>query len=100
MVPKTLTTDTLQLDLHGAEDADALLTAIGDRPVTLLIVDTLAMSFGAGNESDGKDVTQFLTHVAQVRDKLNCHVMLVHRSGKDRARGAALLSISAVPRTC
>ena len=45
------------------------------------------MSFGAGNESDGKDVTQFLTHVAQIRDKLNCHVMLVHRSGKDRARG-------------
>ena len=78
----------LQLDLHGAQDADALLTAIGDRPVDMLIIDTLAMSFGAGNENEGKDVTQFLTHIAQIRDQLKCHVMLVHHSGKDQGRGA------------
>ena len=78
----------LQLDLHATEDADALLTAIGDRPVDMLIIDTLAMSFGAGNENDGKDVTQFLTNIAHIREKLECHVMLVHHSGKEQARGA------------
>ena len=64
----------------------------------LLIVDTLAMSFSAGNENNGKDVTQFMSHVAQIWDKLNCHVMLVHYSGKDQARGAA--SKHAEPRVC
>ena len=66
--------------------------------MNLLIVDTLAMSFSAGNENDGKDVTQFMTHVAQIWYKLNCHVMVVHHSGKDRARGAA--SKHAEPRMC
>lgn len=56
------------------------------------------MSFSAGNENDGKDVTQFMSHVAQIWDKLNCHVMLVHYSGKDQARGAA--SKHAEPRVC
>jgi len=78
----------LQLDLHGSEDVEALLTAIGERPVDMLVVDTLAMSFGAGNENDGKDVTQFLTHIAEIRQKLSCHVMLVHHSGKDQGKGA------------
>ena len=78
----------LQLDLHGNEDAEALLTAIAERPVDLLIIDTLAMSFGAGNENEGKDVTQFLTHIAEIRQRLDCHVMLVHHSGKDQAKGA------------
>jgi RecA-family ATPase len=78
----------LQLDLHGKEDVEALLTAIAERPVDLLIIDTLAMSLGAGNENDGKDVTQFLTHIAEIRQKLGCHVMLVHHSGKDQGKGA------------
>ena len=78
----------LQLDLHGMEDVKALLTAIDERPVDLLIVDTLAMSFGAGNENDGKDVTQFLTNIAEIRHELSCHVMLVHHSGKDQGKGA------------
>ena len=78
----------LQLDLHGKDDVDALLTALDDRPVDLLIIDTLAMSFGAGNENDGKDVTQFLSHIAEIRQKLSCHVMLVHHSGKDQGKGA------------
>jgi RecA-family ATPase len=78
----------LQLDLHGEEDVEALLTAIAERPVDLLIIDTLAMSFGAGNENEGKDVTQFLTHIAEIRQTLGCHVMLVHHSGKDQTRGA------------
>ncbi|CRK75574.1 hypothetical protein NIG5292_01624 [Nereida ignava] len=78
----------LQLDLHGSDDVAALLTAIGERPVDLLIIDTLAMSFGAGNENDGKDVTQFLSHIAEIRQKLSCHVMLVHHSGKDQGKGA------------
>ena len=78
----------LQLDLHGEEDVEALLTAIAERPVDLLIIDTLAMSFGAGNENDGKDVTQFLSHIAEIRQKLSCHVMLVHHSGKDQGKGA------------
>ena len=78
----------LQLDLHGKDDVDALLTAIGEQPVDMLIIDTLAMSFGAGNENDGKDVTQFLSHIAEIRQKLSCHVMLVHHSGKDQGKGA------------
>ena len=78
----------LQLDLHGTEDVEALVTAIAERPVDLLIIDTLAMSFGAGNENDGKDVTQFLTNIAAMRQKLGCHVMLVHHSGKDQGKGA------------
>ena len=78
----------LQLDLHGSDDVDALLTAIRDREVDMMIVDTLAMSFGAGSENDGKDVTQYLTNVARLRNELGCHVMLVHHSGKDMGKGA------------
>lgn len=78
----------LQLDLHGGEDVEALLAAMGERKVDFLIIDTLAMSFGAGNENDGKDVTQFLTNIARIRQELDCHVMLVHHSGKDQGKGA------------
>lgn len=78
----------LQLDLHGTDDLAALLSAIDERLVDLLIIDTLAMSFGAGNENDGKDVTQFLTHISEIRQRLDCHVMLVHHSGKDQGKGA------------
>ena len=78
----------LQLDLHGSNDVDAFLTAVHDREVDMVIVDTLAMSFGAGSENDGKDVTQYLTNVARIRQELSCHVMLVHHSGKDVGKGA------------
>jgi hypothetical protein len=78
----------LQLDMHGAEDTEALLLALGHRPVDLLIFDTFAMSMGSGSENEGRDITKFLTNMNLVRQKFDCHVMIVHHSGKDSSRGA------------
>jgi archaellum biogenesis ATPase FlaH len=78
----------LQLDMHGAEDTEALLLALCDRPVDLLIFDTFAMSMGNGSENEARDITKFLTNMNSVRQQFDCHVMIVHHSGKDSSRGA------------
>lgn len=59
-----------------------------------VIIDTLATSFGSGDENSTKDMNTFLNHVQTIRKALGCTVLIVHHTGhqaKERPRGAYAL---------
>lgn len=53
----------------------------------LIVIDTLAASFGGGNENNPDDMNRFINNAAKLRD-CGTHVLIVHHSGKDAAKGA------------
>lgn len=80
------------LDLLGETDAQALLDAIredgADEKPDLIVIDTLAMTFGGGDESTSQDMGKFLNSCTKLRAATGAHVMVIHRSGKDTSEGA------------
>ena len=73
--------------LAGAIDASS------GRPV-LIVVDTLARSFGAGDENSTQDMSQFVSACDAIRQRYGCTILVVHHTGhgdKSRARGAIAL---------
>ena len=50
--------------------------------------DFLAMTMGAGSENDGADMGQYIKNIMLLKSIFNCHVMIIHHSGKDRGKGA------------
>ena len=52
------------------------------------MVDTLAMTMGAGSENDSADMGQYIKNIMLLKSIFNCHVMIIHHSGKDRGKGA------------
>jgi hypothetical protein len=79
---------------HDLADAiDALESESGCKPV-LVVVDTLARNFGAGDENSAKDVGAFIDNCDRfLRRRHAAHVMLIHHTGHnaDRARGSSAL---------
>lgn len=76
--------------LTEKDDATALLEAIQsacDRPA-MIVLDTLARNFGAGDENSTQDMNAFVASVDRLRQATGAHVMLVHHTGKDASRGA------------
>jgi hypothetical protein len=57
-------------------------------PVGLIVVDTLARAFGGGNENASEDMGAVIAHADIVRERTKAHVMFVHHSGKDSAKGS------------
>lgn len=61
----------------------------------LIVVDTLARNFGAGDENSQKDMTTFIVAMDGLRLRFpGCTIIIVHHSGhgdKDRARGSSVL---------
>ena len=81
------------LNLCSSEDdADLLikeaqeLANIG-KPVKLIVVDTLARAMAGGNENSPDDMGAFVTLCEKVRKAVGCFLIVVHHSGKDKARG-------------
>jgi hypothetical protein len=58
--------------------------------VRLVIIDTMARSFGGHNENNPQDMGAFIAACDYLKDSLKCTVTVVHHTGhgdKDRARG-------------
>jgi hypothetical protein len=58
------------------------------RPLVLVVIDTLSRAMGGGNENAPEDMTAFIKNVDRIRAATKAHVMVIHHSGKDRAKGA------------
>ena len=43
---------------------------------------------GAGSENDSKNMAQYIQNIIALRSGFNCHVMIIHHSGKDKNKGA------------
>lgn len=63
------------------------LQALPDKP-RLIAVDTLARSFGGGNENDAKDMNAFVAACDHIARSFDAFVFAVHHAGKDTDRGA------------
>jgi hypothetical protein len=75
-----------------AGDAEAIIAAAeamaAERgPVALVVIDTLACAM-VGNENAPEDMGAFVAGCGIIRERLGCHVFVVHHCGKDEARGA------------
>jgi hypothetical protein len=58
------------------------------RPVSLVVIDTLARAFGGGNENASEDMGAVISHADELRALTGAHVMFIHHSGKDSAKGS------------
>ena len=96
LADEPLYVSTAPVPLGDPEHTSALLGAVDSVPVEpgLVVVDTLARNFGAGDENSTADMSLFIAAVDQVRTRYGCTVLVVHHSGhgdKQRARGAMAL---------
>lgn len=53
-----------------------------------IVVDTLARAMAGGDENSTKDMSVFVGNCDRIRAATGAHVMLIHHSGKDAAKGA------------
>jgi hypothetical protein len=54
----------------------------------LIVIDTLSRVMAGGDENSASDMTALIRNIDAIREATNSHIMLVHHSGKDVARGA------------
>ena len=78
----------LQIDLHGAADSSAIIDLAGPGQYSMVVVDTLAISIGGGSENDSRDMGMFISNIMRLKAYFNCHILIVHHTGKDRSKGA------------
>jgi hypothetical protein len=78
----------------GTADASAVIELIQRLEIEhgtkceLVIGDTLARLAAGANENSGEDMSTVIRHADRIRREVKAHVMLIHHSGKDQARGA------------
>jgi hypothetical protein len=80
--------------LDPAGDLAAIIKTaeqVGDEAgasVVLIVIDTLSRAMAGGNENAPEDMTALVAAGDQLRKATGAHVMWIHHSGKDEARGA------------
>lgn len=65
----------------------AAAAAMGIR-VALIVIDTLSRALAGGNENDSQDMGALVATADAIRQATGAHILFVHHSGKDAARGA------------
>jgi hypothetical protein len=78
------------------EELDELLAVLGKMPAppVMIIIDTLARTFGAGDENKQADMNAFVSAIDRLREITGAHVMVIHHSGVidgARERGSNVL---------
>jgi hypothetical protein len=53
----------------------------------LIVVDTLAVTFGGGNENAPEDMGQYVANMKRIMAESGAAVLVVHHCGKDEAKG-------------
>lgn len=72
-------------------DADLkplLATVAGMDRFGLIVIDTLSRAMAGGDENASTDMGAMVKHLDVLRHASGAHLMVVHHSGKDRAKGA------------
>jgi hypothetical protein len=80
--------------LDGEQDAQPIIKTIAavqkefDLPLRLVVIDTLSRAMPGGNENAPEDMTRLIATGDLIREQTDAHLMWIHHSGKDAARGA------------
>lgn len=59
-----------------------------EAPIRLIVLDTLSRAMAGGDENSSVDMGAMVRHMDMIRAETGAHVMIIHHSGKDVARGA------------
>lgn len=76
-----------QADLQHIVDLAAEVASARPGPL-LIIIDTLSRIMAGGDENSAADMTALIRNIDAIREATGAHIMLVHHTGKDAARGA------------
>lgn len=80
--------------LDGSADVEALVELIRNcqsdigEQVQLVIIDTLARAMPGANENSGEDMSRLVAAGDRIREATGAHLLWIHHSGKDTAKGA------------
>ncbi len=79
----------LTLDLlRGDADIVSVLAACEQmHDVALIVVDTLAVTFGGGDENSPEDMGLYVSNMKLLKDRTGAAILIVHHCGKDEAKG-------------
>lgn len=77
-----------QADLQHVVDLMAEVAARKPDLPLLIVIDTLSRIMAGGDENSAADMTALIRNVDAIREATGAHMMLVHHTGKDAARGA------------
>lgn len=56
--------------------------------VCLVIVDTLSRALAGGNENGAEDMSAYVDCIGRIQEATGAHVLSIHHTGKDQAKGA------------
>jgi len=81
------------LDLLKPEAHTAYVIALAEEvasraPLAVIVIDTLSRAIAGGDENAATDMTAFIRNVDLIRQRTGAHLMVVHHTGKDTAKGA------------
>jgi len=65
---------------------DELVQLIGVQ-LRMIVIDTLARSFGGGNENNSDDMGVYIQSLGKIQNRYKCSLMLLHHAGKDTSKG-------------
>lgn len=68
-------------------DLVAAINSACERPA-LIVVDTLSRVLAGGDENSSTDMGALVRNLDAIREKTTAHVMVIHHTGKDKAKGA------------
>lgn len=88
LIPCPVDLRSNQADVKELRELIAALEAKYGQKIVLLVVDTLSRALAGGDENSSVDMGLFIKNCDRLRAGLNCHLLVVHHSGKDAARGA------------
>lgn len=80
--------------LHGAEHGRKLVELCrqaaerSGQALEMIVVDTLSRAMSGGDENSSTDMGAIVKSFDALREVTGAHLMVIHHSGKDRARGA------------
>jgi|11BtaG_2_1085332.scaffolds.fasta_scaffold00685_10 hypothetical protein len=77
-----------EADLAGLIELCKQIEVDTGEPLAMIVIDTLSRAMAGGDENGPTDMTSFIANVDALRDVTGAHIMIVHHSGKDAARGA------------
>jgi hypothetical protein len=74
--------------LRDDADLSPLIEASREVSAGLIVIDTLSRALAGGDENSSVDMGRLVRHFDAIRAAGGAHVLVVHHSGKDKARGA------------
>lgn len=77
-----------QADLQHVYDLATEVQAHAPGKPLLIVIDTLSRIMAGGDENSAQDMTALIRNIDAIREATGAHIMLVHHTGKDTARGA------------